>query len=127
MAKTANNKKGLIIGICAAVVVVVAIVVAIILIPKGENINDAYFVSDGNKYVLTVDGSSFADSGSASTAITPLKSHAVYTYSGDTITGLKAYYEFADAATAKNAYEETYKNMSIDGYKNIALNGKYIV
>lgn len=125
MAENAKNKKGLIIGICAAVVVVVAIVVGIVFAVRNGagGLNDAYFQSDGTKYVLTLesDEMSFDDE-----EYTPLKTHLVYTYSGDEITGLMGYYEYENDDAAKAAYNYLLESQS-DDYKSISLDGKYVV
>lgn len=122
MANTTNNNKGLIIGICAAVVAVIAIVVGIVLANNHPALNDDYFVSDDTKYVISMDG----DEITADDEYSPVKTHMVYFYSGDEITGLKMYYEFADEATAKAAYE-TYRAELPDEYTDIAVDGKYLI
>ena len=124
MADKPKNNKNMIIGICAAaVVIVIVVVVAIILATRGggsQGLSDSYFVSDGTKYVLTLDSEESEDEHP------PLKTHLVYTYSGDEITGLKAYAEYADEKTAEAALAY-YKDAYHDSYKDISLNGKYIV
>lgn len=116
-----SSKKNTIIGICAAVIVVALIVVAIVLSAKGAVIDDNYFVSDGAKYVLTEEGGT-----PAGDDIVPLRTHYVYYYSGDRITGLKAFYEYADADQAKIALDLLSRERS-EEYKSIAQNGKYVV
>lgn len=119
-----KNNKNLIIGICAGVLIIAVIVVAIIFATKGTtSLNDAYFVSDDTKYVLTVNSD---DLDEEKTEITPIKTHLVYYYSGDAITGMTTYMEFADEATAKSAIE-AYKSIDQTGVKSIYTNGKYIV
>lgn len=124
MAKKAKDNKNLIIGICVAVVLVVAIALIAIFVLRGNGINDSYFVSDDTKYVLTVesDDLSFDEEDAA---YIPLRTHMVYTYSGDEITGLKSYYEYADANAAKAAYDQMVASGEEVG--NAELNGKYIV
>ena len=124
--KAKKDNKNLIIGICAGVLVIAVIIVAIIFATKGTtNLSDAYFVSDDTKYVLTVDGSEIEED--EESAFTPVKTHVVYYYSGDTITGMTTYMEFADEATAKTALE-AYKSIDDQtGVKNISANGKYVV
>lgn len=128
--KAQKNNKNLIIGICACVLVIAAIVVAVIFATKGgtgtnslANLSDSYFVSDDTKYVLTVDN----DGSDEDEEFSPIKTHLVYTYSGDTITGMITYMEFTDANTAKSALE-VYQNMEDQtGVKNLSVNGKYVV
>ena len=52
--KAKKNNKNLIIGICTGVLIIAIIIVAVIFATK-SSLNDSYFVSDGSKYVLTVD------------------------------------------------------------------------
>ncbi len=123
-AKKPINKK-LIIGICAVVVVVAIIAVAVILITRNSSIDDSYFVSDNTKYVLTLDSS---DVSMDDSNYNPIKTHLVYTYSGDDITGLKAYYEYADSAAAKDAAEYLKQNYEDDETKaKVSVDGKYVV
>jgi hypothetical protein len=126
-----KNNKNLIIGICAGVLVIAVVVVAIIFATKGTTpaINDAYFVSDGTKYVITLDEDEIE---SEDEEVTPVKTHIVYTYSGDTITGMSTYMEFTDEATAKAAlasYQEAYADTdaSESGIASMSTNGKYLV
>ena len=126
MAKQAkkDNKNTIIGGICAALVVVVVIVVAVVLATRGGGLNDDYFKSDDTKYVLTID-SDMTGSDSENSAVNPVKTHIVYMYSGDTITGMKTYGEFADNDAAKKAFDAIKEaGESMDGYE---LNGKYII
>ena len=129
MAKKAQkkNNKNLIIGICSAVVaVVVIVIVAVVFLSKGgsKKIDDTFFVSDGSKYVLTL-GSEYIDT---EEDFTPSKSHMVYYYSGEKVTGLEMYYEYADAATAKKAYDILSADADANAeFKEVKLDGKYIV
>lgn len=128
--KAKKDNKNLIIGICAAVLVVVVIVVAVVFATKGTStLSDAYFVSDDTKYVITVDGDEID---AEDEEFVPVKTHVVYTYSGDTITGMTTYMEFADEATAKAAlasYQEAYADVdpSESGVASMSTNGKYLV
>ena len=119
--KAKKDNKNIIIGACVAVVVVIIAVVAIVLGLKGgkPTLNDAYFVSDDTKYVLTIDTSDEEDESA------PEKVHTVYTYSGDKITGAKVYYEYADAATAKS-FVDTIK-AETDSPDSVSVDGKYII
>ena len=123
MAKEAKDNKKLIICICSAVVAIIAIVVIAIVIIKNTKpvLNDDFFKSDDTKLVITIDGS---DTGEYSA----VKQHQVYNFSGDKITGLKSYAEFANADEAKLAYDN-YKSTNGDGgdFSNIELDGKYII
>lgn len=121
--KAKKNNKNLIIGICAAIVVVIVVVVAVILATRGGSaqLNDSYFVSDDTKYVLTLETDDVDEE------YAPAKTHMVYFYSGDDVTDMKAYYEFADEAAAKAAFDYYKEAMEGEEYKDISLNGKYIV
>ncbi len=127
MAKKAKNNN-LIIGICAAAVLIIVIIVAIVLATRGGNgfggLNDSYFVSDGTKYVLTLDAEEIA---TESEEYSPIKTHMVYFYSGDEITDMKIYYEFANEETAKSALNYYKESLGSGEYKDISTNGKYVV
>lgn len=124
-AKNKGGNKNIIIGACCAVVVVVIIIVAIVLATTGGGgLNDSYFVSDGSKYVLTVESEDMVIDEDEE-AYAPVKTHLVYTYSGDEITGLKAYYEYADAASAKAAYDYILSSGEETG--EVAIDGKYVI
>ena len=118
--KSTNNNKNIIIGICVAVVVIAVVAVAIFFATRGPQLNDSYFVSDNTKYVVTVDDSASSSDGA------PVKTHYVYTYSGDKITGATIYLEFTNEATAKTALDAV-KEESEGVAKSVSVNGKYIV
>ena len=123
MAEESKNNKGLITGICAAVVVVIIIIVAIVLGARGGGLNDSYFVSDGSKYVLNLDADDIAFD---EEEYAPIKTHLVYTYEGDKVTSLKAYYEYETAEAAQAAYSYINETQA-DAYKSITVDGKYVV
>lgn len=116
-----DNKNAIIGCICAAVVVIVVVIVAVVLATNGNKLNDSYFKSDDTKYVLTMESD-----GTDTDEYTPIKTHLVYTYSGDEITGMTSYYEYADEAKAKAA-ADVWKENAGDSYKEIYANGKYVV
>ena len=126
MAEKANaskkDNKNLIIGICAAVVVVVIIVISVVLATRGGGLSDDYFVSDGTKYVLTIE----SDGTDEEDKTAPLKTHLVYTYEGDKVTSMKSYYVYADADAAKAAFDAM-KAAGGEEAQGIELNGKYII
>lgn len=123
--KTKDNKKSLIVGLCVAAAVVLLIVVTVLLVMRNNpTIDDSYFVSDGSKYVLTL---SETDVAMNDEEYNPVKTHLVYTYSGDEITGLKVYYEYADNDTAKLAADYIKQNYSEETKGEISVNGKYVV
>ena len=118
-----DNKNAIIGGVCAAIVVVVIIVVAVVLATRANQLNDGYFVSDGSKYVLTIENEVTDDEQNG--AVNPVKTHIVYTYSGDQITGLKTYGEFKDGDTAQKAFNAI-KDAGEDMSKYV-VDGKYII
>lgn len=125
--KAKKDNTPMIIGICVGVVAVIAIIVGIVFAVRGGSnaLGDNYFVSDGSKYVLTIESDQDAlDSDDGEPA--PVKTHMVYTYSGDEVTGLKMYYEYADSATASKAYGSM-EDTEEDGIESIAIDGKYII
>ncbi len=112
-----NPNKLIFFGIIIAAVIAVVIGVCI-AINLNQPINDAYFVSDDSKYVLNMKNDE-ADNHDV------IAIHAVYYYSGDTVTGAKSFYEFEDEETAKTTYE---KISPKEGDTNTySLNGKYVV
>ncbi len=125
-AEKTNNKT--IIGVVCAAVVLIVIVILLILFLKpggvgfGGGLNDDYFVSDGTKLVLSLDKE---DISTDEEEYAPNKLHQVYYYSGEKITGMSYFYEYADVAAAKAAYDHI-KSESESEAKEIKLNGKYI-
>ena len=120
--KAKKNNKNLIIGIFTGVLVIAVVIVAVIFATR-STLNDSYFVSAGSKYVLTVDRDMLETENKENS---PVKTHVVYYYSGDAITGVTTYMEFADDATAKAALD-LYKNADQTGIKSLKTNGKYLV
>ena len=124
-AENSKNNKNLLIGVCASILVVVIAVIVFFATRNSETINDAYFVSDNTKYVLTLPNDATSES---TDEYTPVKTHMVYYYSGDDITSIKSYYEFTDEVTARAAYAEAKSDSSSnDLLKNSSVNGKYII
>lgn len=117
-----KTKKGLIIGTCAVVLVAAIIVVLLLCIKREPELNDSYFVSDDEKYVLNLssDDVSFKNEKYA-----PLKTHMVYKYADNKITGLTIYYEYANAESAKAALEQV-KSEERDDIEETKLNGRFI-
>ncbi len=121
MANKKKNNKNVIIGGCIAAVVIAAIILAVVFAAGNGTINDSYFVSDGSKYVINNEYGDTESDGSV-----PIKDHIVYYYSGDKITGAKAFYEYVDETAAKNAYE-TIKANAGNSYKSVSLSGIYVI
>lgn len=106
------------------VVAIVAIIFALVFALNSNTINDAYFVSDNSKLVLTLDNDYDEND-----VLAPTKSHLVYYYSGDKITGVKYFYEFSSEDKAAEAFKGlTENNEEYDGRpESIKLNGKYVI
>lgn len=119
--KSPSENTSKIICLIIGIIAIVAIIFAIVFAVKGATINDAYFVSDGSKLVINLDND-YDDN----VVVAPIKSHLVYYYSGDKITGVKYYYEFSSNEKALEAYNELKSNDDFNE-SEIALNGKYII
>lgn len=120
--KTNETKTNLIMAICAIVLVLVLIVISVVMASRNQ-LGDSYFVSDGSKYVLNIAyDDALVEEGQSS----PVSLHVVYYYSGNDITGVKEYYEFADEATAKTALE-FFTQSENNSYKAIEQSGKYVI
>ncbi|MBR5647851.1 hypothetical protein IKW73_02870 [Candidatus Saccharibacteria bacterium] len=122
---TEANKKNLIAGICAGVAAIIIVIVAVCVLNKGPVLNDDFFKSDGSKYVLTMETGNV----DSSDEYTPLKTHIVYNYSGDSITGLKSYYEYSTTEAANTAYE-AYKALTEEeasSFAEVKVDGKYLI
>lgn len=124
--KAKKDNKGAIIGICSAIVVLVVVIVAVVLATGGVNggLNDSYFVSDDTKYVLTAEADEMYGDETNDEHI-PIRTHVVYTYSGDDITGMTTYAEYADNAAAKAALDAMAE--AGEDVTGIEVNGKYLV
>ncbi len=120
--KTKDNKN-LIIGICCLAVVALAAIVAVVLV-SNSGLNDGYFVSDDTKYVFTLESD---EKDLSEDEDAPVKTHIVYTYEGDKVTGLKSYYVYADADKAKTAFDKMKESAGEEESNSIELNGKYII
>jgi hypothetical protein len=121
--KTKSDKKSLIIA-CIALAAVIIITIVTLLILPNKNIDDSFFVSDGSKYVLTIDSEDVLSLDFKE--YTPEKTHLVYFYSGDNITDLKVYCDFKTEENAKKA-AEIMKTETDESIKDVSINGKYVV
>ena len=117
-----SNKKNrsIIVAIISALVIIAAIVIIIIVL-NNNTINDSYFVSDDSKLVINLKNNPSEDD-----LYTPQESHLVYYYSGNDITGFKAFYKYSNANAAKTAYDFYYNNGE-NYYEKIETNGNYVV
>ena len=119
-----KNRNKIIGAIVCVVALIVVAVVVVLLATRNKGIDDSFFVSDNTKYVATLGGDMLGVSDDEGDA--PLKAHVVYFYSGDNVTDMKSYYEFADEDTARKFYEivKSEDGESADSYE---LNGKYVI
>ena len=124
--KTEEMKKKSTIAIIVGIVIMILIaIVAIIVfyVNKSDTIGDDYFVSDGTKLVVNMDG----DTASVSEGEqSPVAVHRVYYYSGDNINDMKIFFEYADDEQAKLA-DETMSDEYAEWAESKKVNGKYIV
>lgn len=130
MAEKAKKPKnqGLIISLCCAIVAIIVIAVVLVFVISNKNngitgLNDSFFTSDGSKYVLTIDGD---EAYIEEDLPMPTKYHLVYFYSGDNITGLKTYYQFADNEAAQLVYDYYIENNS-GVYDAINIDNNYVI
>ena len=116
--------KNLITAICGVVAAVVLIIVLVVFFGRGgQELDESYFVSDGSKLVLTIESDPSMSSGDEQE---PINSHLVYSYSGETVTDLKVYYQYENPVKAKNAYDTLHASNN-GQYKDVQLNGRYVV
>ncbi len=84
-----------------------------------ETLGDEYFKSDDTKYVIDL----FPEEGNPNSSV---KTHVVYSYDGDAVTGMKTYFEYADSEAAEKALPSV-KGLSEFKNNSVELDGKYIV
>lgn len=127
MAKKAKRKSkknnNLMAWVFVALFLLIVISIAVILtLNNGSdpNTNEAFFVSDGSKYVVTSELDGSGEDGEA------ISAHDVYYYSGDTITDHKAYFEFVDERAAEEALPD-YQSLQDNDIKSVEVNGRFIV
>lgn len=104
-----------------AMIALAIVITMIIILNQNEEIESDYFRSDDTKIVLTMDKETAAlDDSEWEPEIT----HMVYYYDGNKITGAKAFYEYDDAAEAKEAYD----NLGVGEFsESKKLNGRFVV
>lgn len=114
--------------IIASVVAVIALVIVVIALANfklrvPEEINDDYFVTGGNKVVLSLNDemSSFVDG-----EFEPEITHVVYYCNGEKINNIKIFFVYDDEDEASAAYDWIGDNYE-DWASNKELNGKYII
>ena len=116
--------KNLLIAIIGVVAAAVTVLVLVLVLGRGGGeLNENWFKSDGYKLVLTIESDPTMV---AENEQTPINSHLVYTYSGETVTGLKVYYQYENPVKAKTAYETLYDSNN-GQYKDVLLDGRYVV
>ena len=103
-----------IIGVIIAIIVIALITYFIFSLFKGQPIDKSYFVTDDTKVSINMNASqNNSDTSGPSKSL--VETHIVYEYDGDTVTGLKTYFEYSDAETAKSAYESLKSQPEFEG------------
>lgn len=115
--------KNLLIAILGIVVAVIVVVVLVLIRNNSAELSESWFKSDGAKLVLTIESD---PSMVAENEQTPINSHLVYTYSGETVTGLKVYYQYENPVKAQSAYEILH-NSNNGQYKDVLIDGRYVI
>ena len=121
--KSKKNNNNLMAWVFVALFLLIVISIAVILtLNNGSdpNTNESFFVSDESKYVIA---SELGDSGKDGNAVS---AYDIYYYSGETITGHKAYFEFINEEAAKEALPD-YQSLQDNEIKSVEVNGRYIV
>lgn len=118
-ARKFNYKTWTLVGVAAIALVVV--IVAIVQFGRTEKIESEYFRNSNDKIVITMDKEMAALDDSE---YEPYITHVVYYYENDKITDLKAFYEYPDEKTAREAYENLGLGEFADGKR---LNGRFVV
>lgn len=122
MKKGTSDRKRIILSVAAVAVAIVAIVVGVI-VSQEVNLDENYFKSDDTKLVMSLNKATAAfEEGEYEPEVT----HLVYYYNGDSITGARVYFEYADEEDAKEANNNI--NMKNKDWTNVKKqNGKYII
>lgn len=115
------NMKALWAGLAVAATAII-VIAGIVLANYEAPIQEDYFVSDGTKLVMALDGQpELAAEGETLPAVT----YFVYYYNGEEITGAKVYYKYVDEAAAKQA--EAAMDLSGQAWTGKRRNGEYVV
>lgn len=121
--KSKKFNKNLLIAIIGIVVAVIVVVVLVLIRNNSAELSESWFKSDGSKLVLTIESDPDMVSENEQT---PINSHLVYFYSGETITSLKVYYQYENPVKAKTAYEVLHESNN-GQYKDVLLDGRYVI
>lgn len=111
-----TRKKNIVVPIIAGIVVLAGVIVAIMLLNRPATLDDNFFVSDDQKYVLNMEDKSYG----------AIKSHTVVYYKEEQITKVEKYFEFEDDETANIVFNEL-KSDEENNTFDFSLNKKYIV
>ena len=125
MTEESKTNKNPVIVACALVVAVILIVVIAIVMLSNKKLDDSFFVSDGTKYVLTMEADDLL--GLDTDQYVPEKTHLVYFYSGEKVTDAKVYYAYENEKFAKEAADYIKKQNEDESIREITINGKYVV
>ena len=123
MIEETSKKRKLITIICAvAAAIVIAIITAVVLL--NNQLNDNFFVSDGSKYVFSMDQDEIL--GLDFEEYEPEKVHLAYFYSDGKVTDVKLYYAYENGDMARKAAEYI-KGLNDINVKEVTVSGKYVV
>ncbi len=134
MAENQRKNNNRLLFICGAAAIAIAIIIAIILAAVGNREPDpSFFKSDDTKYVISIDNfiddeeNAEEETEEAVEDYSPLRTHLVYYYSGDSITDVKIYYEYTDKEKAAAAFKISNEANEFKDAAKAETNGKYIV
>ena len=116
--------KNLLVAIIGVAAAAITVLVLVLVLGRGNGeLNENWFKSDGSKLVLTIESDPAMV---AENEQTPINSHLVYTYSGETVTGLKVYYQYENPVKAQAAYEILHDSNN-GQYKDVLIDGRYVI
>lgn len=118
-ARRIDHKTWISVGL--AIVALFLVVCAIVGLSQNEKIESNYFASNDKKIVLTMNRDTAALDDSE---YEPEITHVVYYIDGDKITGVRAFYEYPNEQTAKNANE----HLTLGEFATAkALSGRFVI
>ncbi|MBR2709556.1 hypothetical protein IKE72_00550 [Candidatus Saccharibacteria bacterium] len=124
--KKQQKDKGIIIGICLAVVMVIMAVVAVIIAINNGGVSANEFTTTDTKYVIEYPEEFFTDE-SQKYDYMPKRVYVAYYHDGDTVNGKTMYYEYENGDAASAALEPLKGNLAEEAYTEMVVKGKYVV
>ena len=105
--------------------IIIAVTVVVVLANRPDpNTDEKFFETNDSQFVIESDVPETRNEALGNNV--PVKSFNIYYRDGDTITGYKLYYEFANEEAARNALSY-YQGLKNEGIDSVELDGKYIV